>query len=87
MLGPEQINAPGHLTTLAASDASHLRVNHEVGRSLGLMNHQIIKGADRDAGSNHRAPISGPVHRTTQTMAGANWSNSHLSGSRNLTGL
>lgn len=44
MLGPEQINAPGHLTTLAASDASHLRVNHEVGRSLGLMNHQIIKG-------------------------------------------
>lgn len=52
MLGPEQINSPAHMTTLAASDASHLRVNHEVGRSLGLMNHQIIKGLIEAQGQN-----------------------------------
>ena len=44
MLGPEQINLPIKLNPMVATEASPLRVNHEAGRALGLLNHQIIKG-------------------------------------------
>ncbi|MDG0979686.1 MAG: hypothetical protein P8O79_08145 [Halieaceae bacterium] len=44
MLGPEQINLPIKLNPMVATEATPLRVNHEAGRALGLLNHQIIKG-------------------------------------------
>jgi hypothetical protein len=44
MLGPDQINLPVKLNPIIATEATPLRVSHEVGRSLGLLNHQIIKG-------------------------------------------